>query len=267
MESLSLFQIAVLAALQGITEFLPISSSGHLVLARELLGWPDPGLVFDVALHVGTLAGMLAYFARDWARLLLSFARDPRSAEARLLWLLALATIPGAVAGVALQGAVEGVFRGLVPVAALLLVTGAVLLIGPRLARRPRELDHLTPRDALAIGIAQAVAILPGVSRSGMTMAAGVARGLTPSVSARFSFMLAVPIILGAGLYESVQFLRDPQATSLSAMALGALLSAIVGYASIAWLLRILRRTGFTPFALYCFGVGGAGLGIAALGL
>lgn len=264
---MSLLELAALAVLQGTTEFLPISSSGHLVLARWLFGWQDPGLAFDIALHMGTLAAVLAYFHKDWLRLGLAFFRDPRHPDARLAWLVALATIPGALAGALLESTVEGYFRHPAPIAVFLILMGLVLLAAPRLARRQKGMIQMTPRDALVVGVAQAASVFPGFSRSGTSMAAARALGLSAEGAARFSFLLAVPLIAGAGLYEGLQVLRDPAEADWANMALGALIAGIVGFLSIAWLLRILRRVGFVPFVVYRLVVGVAVLAAVALGI
>jgi len=255
---MSLLQAIVLGVLQGATEFLPISSSGHLVLVPWLLGWAEPGLTFDAVMHWGTALAVIAYFWRDWWRLIVAGIRsitqrslgDP---DARLAWLIVLGTIPAVVLGLLFEDFFEQMFSNPVATAALLLVTAGILTGGEALSRRRRELTDLTWRDGLIIGLAQALAILPGISRSGSTISAGLVREVRREPAARFSFLLGTPAVLGAGLLKLVDL---AQAGDLLAQApillVGFGFSAAVGIACIHFLLRFLRRRPLYVFAVYC---------------
>ena len=266
----TLLQAFVLGIVQGATDFLPISSSGHLVLVPWLLGWrfdPRVAFVFDVLVQLGTLAAVIAFFWRDLVSLVraalagLVQRRPLATAEARLAWLIAVATVPAALAGVLFKDAVERAFASPATVSAFLLITAALLYAGERLGRPRRDLRSLTVTDALWIGLAQALALLPGVSRSGATMAGGLGRGLHRREAARFSFLMSVPVFLGAGLAATRDLAATPHALTLAPpLAVGFVTAAIVGYLAIRWLLAYLARRPLTPFAVYCLLVGVAGL-------
>lgn len=268
---MSLLQAIILGLIQGATEFIPVSSSGHLVLVPWLLGWDEPGLMFDTVLHLGTLLAVLAYFWRDWWRLITAWLRglirwrwdDP---DARLAWLLVLGTVPAALLGFLLEDFFESLFGQPAWVATFLLVTAALLAVSEWLGRRQRELADLRWLDALVIGLGQATAIAPGISRSGATIAAGLGRGLERPAAARFSFLLATPVILGAGAFQLLDLLAlpDPMAEVPALMA-GFLAAAISGYLCIWGLLRYLQRGKLYPFAIYCALAGSAALVVALL--
>jgi len=251
-------QSFILGIIQGATEFLPVSSSGHLVLAPWLLGWESPGLAFDTVVHWGTALAVIAYFWRDWVSLasaaLLSLQkRSLENPTARLAWFILLGTIPAALVGFLLEDFFEGMFARPVAAAAFLLVTAALLTASERLGRRERDLDALTWRDALLVGLAQALAIFPGVSRSGATIAGGLARGLKREPAARFSFLLATPIILGAGLFKMLDLAqKGGLAAQIPTLAVGFAAAAAVGFGCIHFLLRYLKRRRLYPFAVYC---------------
>lgn len=242
---------------QGLTEFLPISSSGHLVLVPAFLSEAgfevsEPALAVSAVLHLGTLLAVIAYYRRD----LLSIARrEPGSKN--VLRLLVIGTVP-AVVGYPLRGSLDSFDNDPRRVAAALLVTAAVLFVGTRIVSRSGRLEDASNTDGLVVGVAQALALVPGISRSGMTITAGFWRGLGPVEAARFSFLLAVPAIAAGGLVS----LLDLAGTAVDAGALlvGLLVSAISGYAAIALLLRVLARLGFAPFAAYAAAVGILGL-------
>ncbi len=274
------FRALFLGFLQGATEFLPISSSGHLVLVPWLLGWPIPDLAFDTLVHWGTTVAVIAYFWRDWVALLRGAWRGLRTRSlsdpnARLLVLLILATIPGALAGALLEDFFEGMFARPAAAAGFLLLTAAILTLAESAwARRsslpddnsPRPLSALSWLDALTVGVAQAVAILPGVSRSGATIAAGLGRGLEREAAARFSFLLSTPIILGAGAVQMLQlFQAGDWAGEATALIVGFLAALLSGGLSIHFLLRYVRRRPLYPFALYCALLGITGLVAAVL--
>lgn len=253
----------MLGATQALTEFLPVSSSAHLVLLPWLLGWPEPGLLFDTTVHLGTLAGVVAYFWRDLLALLAGWLRGLRERTLRdnpagtLAWLLIVATIPGAVLGLLFEREFEALFGQPRAVAAFLLVTGGLLFVSERLRGRRPPGAPLTLADAVAIGLAQAVAIAPGISRSGATIAVGLLRGLSRPEAARFSFLMAVPIIAGAGGYQLLKATRLGAGAGVEGpLLLSFLVSAGLGYVTVRTFLRYLARRGLVPFALYCWAVG-----------
>lgn len=252
-------QAMVLGVVQGLTEFLPISSSAHLVLFPWLLGWSDPGLTFDVSLHVGTLIAVLAYFWKDWLRLFGSLARLGRgdagaSGEAKLLGLLVIASIPGAIVGVLLESAAETWLRAPAIIGALTFGLGVLLVIAEVVGKRKRLLPGIRLGDAALIGLSQALAIFPGVSRSGITITAGLFRGFTRDAAARFSFLMSTPIIFGAGVYNTRNLLESGlPADQQFGFAIGFLSAAIVGFLTIKLLLHYLQRNSLLVFAYYRF--------------
>jgi undecaprenyl-diphosphatase len=246
----------VLAVIQGLTEFLPVSSSGHLVLVPRFFGWADQGLAFDVAVHVGTLAGVLMYFRADLVKLArgtLALLRGDRANEYGLLTLnLLIATIPVGLVGLLLNDFIETKLRSAGVVAFQLALFGILMWLADRFSRSGRVETSLTTRDAFLIGCAQALALVPGTSRSGITMSAGRALGLTREAAARFAFLLAVPGIGLAGLYETYLFASTPVAyLAPRDVMIGFVAAAIVGYACIHWFLRVIARIGFLPFTIY----------------
>lgn len=273
---MSWLQALLLGAVQGLTEFLPISSSGHLALVPWVLGWeigPAAALPFAVVAHWGTVLAVVVVLRHDLWELLVEagralLRRQPQSTPpARLAWLLALATVPAAAAGVLLEQQVEQAFSAPATVALLLWVTALLLLLGERLARESRRsLIALRTSDALLIGLAQALALFPGISRSGATMAAGVSRGLSRLTAARFSFLLAVPIMLGAGAASLLDVIGRSEAQQLLApLLIGFASSAVVGALAIRWLLEYLSRGSLRVFAVYCLAAGAAALALSVL--
>ncbi len=264
-------QAAVLGAVQGLTEFLPISSKSHLIIVPTLLGW-DSTLTFDIAVHLATLLAVLIYFRADWARVLTGLWRGLRAGnpwrdpDGRLFILLVLASIPVMIAGLALQSTYETAIEN-DPLAAarisaaLLLVTGVILVASERLAQRRSHIAPLDTRRAMAVGLAQATAILPGISRSGVTIAAGLSSGLAREDAARFSFMLSTPTILAAGVVQAASRADGPplpgEAMTLS---IGFVVAFVVGYLAIAWLIRYLSRAPLYAFAVYTWVFGLAAL-------
>lgn len=259
---------ALLGILQGATEFLPISSSGHLVIIPELLSWRPAGLTFEVAVHFATAVAVLLAFRRDWVRLAVGGFRGLRSGapwrdpDSKLLIFIVLASVPAAIAGLMLEPYIELALSGSPRLAArfsgaMLLVTGSVLFMSERVAARRASARSLSASDlgvraALLIGLAQALAIAPGISRSGATIAAGLALGLPRSEAARFSFLLATPIILGAGALRALDLRGEPMAAGMPMeLAIGALAAFVVGLASIGWLMRLLRTRSLLGFAIY----------------
>jgi undecaprenyl-diphosphatase len=263
-------QAALIGLLQGLTEFIPISSSAHLELAPWIAGWESDGLIgslaFDVFLHLGTLVALLAYFARDWVRYIAAWVASIRERrigadpDRRMAWLLLMATVPAALIGFAFEGFIEETFHGDSDVARLaiagFLVTGAAALwLADRWGRHDRELDGLTAPTALTIGLSQALALLPGISRSGATITAGLALGLRREAAARFSFLLATPITLGAGLYGSRKLLTETHTgTEWVAIGVGFAVAALAGILAIGFLLSWLRTRSVAVFSLYRVG-------------
>lgn len=264
---MNLIQAVVLGIIQGLTEFLPISSSAHLIFVSEFIGWGDPGLAFSVALHLGTLIALLAYFWRDIISLVKALVASIRERslkgdpERKLSWLLLIGSIPGAVAGALWDSQIEEIFHtpanrllALVVIAGLMAVLGAVLWLAERYARHARELGDIRLSDALLVGLAQALALLPGVSRSGGTITTGLLLGLQRDTAARFSFLLAIPIVGGAGALEMYKVVRagipDPE---LAAFVVGFVSAAVVGYLCVKLLLQYLRQGTVNVFAYYRF--------------
>lgn len=267
---MGLTEAIILGLFQGVTEFLPISSSAHLVVLPWLLGWQDPGLTFDVGLHLGTFVAVVAYFWRDWWRIIGDLARGlARPAlfdrQNSLGWFLLLGTLPGVVVGVLFEHQAETVFRDIRLVAIMLMLLGVVLFLAERLARHTRRFEHVSLLDSILIGLAQAVAIIPGVSRSGSTISMGLFRGLERGAAARFSFLLGTPIILGASAKRiPLIFTADLLPDDRLAFILGTASSAVAGFATIAMLLRYLQRHSTVPFVVYrlVFGLGILGLAL-----
>jgi undecaprenyl-diphosphatase len=266
----TVFQALVLGIIQGLSEFLPISSSAHLALAPWILHWRDPGLAFDVALHFGTLLAVLWYFRGEWIALLLA-ARDilvrrriETERERRVLFLI-VATIPGAMAGLAFEKQAESTFRDPRLVATALIVMGILLWAVDRFARRDRALGQMRWSDALIIGIAQMFAIIPGVSRSGSTITAGRGLAFEREDAAVFSFLMSMPIIAAAAVLKVPQALREQ---GLSApVIVGVLASALSGWLAIAVLLRVVTRHSYGVFAAYRIILGAAVLIAVAHGV
>jgi undecaprenyl-diphosphatase len=267
MNDLTLFQSFVLGALQGLAEFLPVSSSAHLALAPWAFGWPEPGLAFDVALHVGSLAALLWYFRAEWialvgAALSIVASRRIETVEQRRLILLIIATIPGGLAGLLLEKKAETAFRDPALIAAALIVMGAVLWIVDARARRDRTLDGFTRLDALLVGCAQAFALIPGVSRSGATITAGRALGFDRASAATFSFMMSMPIIAAAAILKVPKALAQGGVTLPLAVAV--VTAALSSVLAITVLMRFVKTRGLGVFALYRFALGVAVLALVA---
>jgi undecaprenyl-diphosphatase len=240
------FEALVLGVVQGVTEFLPISSTAHLRIVPALAGWADPGAAYTAVLQLGTLAAVVGYFLPDLLRMLraaLAAIADrsrPPEPAARQLGYIILGTVPVGVAGIAFKHAIEGSLRSLWVISVALIVVALALAFVERSARHSRDYDDIRLRDALIIGCAQALALVPGVSRSGITLVAALAIGLRRDAAARFSFLLGVPAIAAAGIFELKPLLKAHD-TNVSALVVGLLAAAGAGYISIAWLLRFLR--------------------------
>jgi undecaprenyl-diphosphatase len=248
-------QAALLGAVQGLTEFLPVSSSAHLALVPRLFGFPDPGLAFDLALHLGTLLSLSAVYGRSWAGLLSGTARDPRGPQARKLAMLAAATVPGVVAGLSLEKSADVAFRDPARVAAMLIGFSLVMAAAQRWGRGKKDWEHAGWGVVLAVGAAQALALMPGVSRSGATVSAGLLLGLSPYSAADLSFMLSAPIIAGAAVFK----LRHLSAADVTGpFLLGIAVSAVTGLAAVRLFLALLPKKGLTPYVLYRLALGAA---------
>ncbi len=258
---MDLLQAIVLAILQGLTEFLPISSSAHLILVPKLLGWEDQQLTFDVAVHVGTLSAVLLYFRRELLPLaqgwLSSLQTRRLSPDGRLAWVIILSTIPVGIAGIVFNDAVETTLRTPIVIALATIGFGILLGISDIAGTRKRDEHTLGLKDIIVIGFAQALALIPGTSRSGITMTAGLMMGLTRSAAARFSFLLSIPTILAAGSLKTLELSRASGTTDWAALGVGVAIAAVTAYASIHFFLKLLERIGMWPFVIYRLILGG----------
>ncbi len=265
---MSEIQILILAIVQGLSEFLPVSSSAHLILAPHLFGFDDQGLAFDVAVHLGSLLAVLGYFRHDLWTITAAWFRalppgGPRSSESRLGWAIIVATIPVVIAGLMLKSLVEGELRAPWVIALATIVFGLLLGLVDLRARRERELDRLTLRDALVIGMSQVLALIPGTSRSGITMTAGLWLGLTRTAASRFSFLLSIPTILASSVLVLRDLIAQGAPVDWPSLALGVLLSGIAAYTTIHLFLRVIERMGMAPFVIYRLLLGAAILVLA----
>lgn len=254
---IDVWQAVFLALLQGFTEFLPISSSAHLIFPSLLLGWPDQGLPFDVAVHVGTLLAVVLYYRKDLINManawLGSFGAAGPSEDSRLVWYIGLATIPAGLVGVLGGDFIENHLRSLPVIATTTLVFGILLGLAQRYSNNltPSADRKITLPLALLIGLAQACAPVPGVSRSGVTITAGLYLGLSRQAAARFSFLLSIPIIASAGALQVAKLVRSQVAIDWLVLSVGVIVSALTAYACIAVFLRLLDRVGLVPFVYY----------------
>jgi undecaprenyl-diphosphatase len=249
------YQAILLAILQGLTEFLPISSSAHLVIPSLVLGWPDQGLAFDIAVHVGTLSAVVMYYRADLARMAGSWfgslAGAGATEDSRLVWYLALATLPVIIVGFVAGDYIETALRNLPVIATTTLLFGLLLGVADRRAAQEVGTARLTMAVALLIGLAQAVAPVPGVSRSGITITAALLLGMNRQAAARFSFLLSIPVIAGAGILKVWELVSSGVGADWLLLGVGALVSGITAYLCIALFLRLLDRLGLMPFVYY----------------
>jgi len=254
-------QALVLGLVQGLTEFLPVSSSGHLILVPWFFGWKDPfidSLTFSVMLHMGTLLALLVYFWHDWLTLIpaglasirdRSLAGDP---DRKMAWLIVVATIPAVLVGPILNDTLENAVREPAPVAVMLCVGAAILWLAERWGSKLRQMNSLTFVGALGIGVAQVLALVPGISRSGVSIAAGLFQGLNREAAARFSFLMATPVVAGAGLFEALKLVKGSTVKpELHLIVIGFVAAAISGLLAIRFMLAFLRRQSVNSFVLY----------------
>ncbi len=255
------WQAVVLAILQGLTEFLPVSSSAHLILPSQLLGWPDQGLAFDVAVHVGTLLAVMFYFRADIAKLTKGLyqstvLRTPNQ-DGKMAWWIIIATIPAGLFGLCFNGLIEDHFRHAAVIASTTIVFGVFLLIADRRKNLVKQLSEMPLRHALYIGLAQAIALIPGTSRSGITITMALFLGYQRSEAARFSFLLSMPLILLAGGYKACELLASSDPIAWGLIFMGILVSGISAYICIHYFLKMIEQLSMTPFVIYRFLLGG----------
>jgi undecaprenyl-diphosphatase len=260
----STLEAIVLGIVQGLTEFLPISSTGHLRIVPAFLGWEDPGAAFTAVTQLGTMAAVLLYFRQDLIRIALAWLRslrDPparRELDARIGWYIVLGTIPIGIFGVLFKDQIETGARDLYLIGTALIVLGFVLLLAERMGTKTRTIEQIEARDGLAVGFAQALALVPGVSRSGATITAGLFLGLDRTTAARFSFLLSVPAVVLSGLFELGSILsgEEGQHVSTGNLIIATALAFVTGYAAIAWLLRYLTTHSLMVFVVYRVALG-----------
>lgn len=250
---MNIIQAIVYGVVQGIGEFLPISSTAHLKLVPWLLGWPNPDTAFDVALHLGTATAVILFFIKDWLRLLKSGFTDPKSTDGKLFWFIVIATIPGGLAGVLLDKYMDA-FNNPALIGVMLIIMGILLYSADKYSKSESHIEEIGVKRSLLVGISQVFAIVPGVSRSGVTMTIGRMLGLSRDAIARFTFLMSAPIILGDGLYHAKDIIHEHIDKAPFIVAI--LTAAVVGAASIKFLLGYIRKKGFGIFAVYRFILG-----------
>ncbi len=267
---MSSIEAIVLGLVQGLTEFLPISSSGHLRIIPAMLGWEDPGAGFTAVIQLGTMAAVLLYFRADLWNIATAWVREvrkpfQRSHEANLGWFIILGTIPIAIFGFVFKDQIESGARNLYLIGSALILFSFVMLAADRIGLRRRELADLDGRDGIFIGVAQALALVPGVSRSGATISAGLFRGFDRVAAARYSFLLSVPAVVLSGLFE-LRKVGEQGSPSAAATAIATLVAFVSGYAAIAWLIRYLGSHNLTIFVVYRIILGVLVLGLTGSG-
>jgi len=250
---MDIFQAIALSLLQGLTEFLPISSSAHLILLPVFLGWEDQGLAFDVAVHIGTLIAVVVFYRKDLIQIILAWSASVvgkgMTDDAKLAWYIVLGTIPVGLVGITLPEVVETILRSPLVIAASTIVFAFLLWFSEKQAKELRS--SFTLRDAIIIGLFQAVALIPGTSRSGITITAGLLTGLKREQAARFSFLLSIPVIALAGMVKGLDLYKAAEPVLWDLILIGVSLSAIVAYLSISWFLKLLDKVGMMPFVWY----------------
>lgn len=247
-------EIIVLALIQGLTEFLPISSSAHLILPSQLLGWQDQGLAFDVAVHVGTLMAVVLYFRQDIFELTKAWfgsLQGQKTSESNIAWCIILATIPAGLTGLLLKDFIEENLRSTAVIAGTTIIFGLLLWYADKKASQVKMINEISLKNALIIGVAQALALIPGTSRSGITMTAALMLGYDRKSAARFSFLLSIPIITLAGGYLTLKLITGDELVDWNAIVLGTIMSFISAYACIYLFLKWIETIGMTPFVIY----------------
>jgi undecaprenyl-diphosphatase len=266
---IDLWQAVLLAIVQGLTEFLPISSSAHLILPSEILGWPDQGLAFDVAVHIGSLLAVVVYFRQDIRQLITgwfgSFMGQGVTAESKMAWAVIVATIPASLAGFLFDGYIEANLRSVTVIATTTIGFG--LLLGLADKKAFARYQTVTMGVAIIIGFAQVLALVPGTSRSGITMTAGLLLGLSRQLAARFSFLLSIPLITVAGGLKAWQLIEMEAAAPWGMIAFATAVSGITAYLCIHWFLKLLDKIGFMPFVIYRLVLGAVLIGLIAAGV
>jgi len=268
----SWFEAIVLGIVQGLTEFLPISSSAHLLILSQVFGWEDPGAAFTAVTQIGTEAAVIIYFRHEIAAILRAWAKSITNADARhdpdarIGWLVLLGTIPIAVLGVLFKDQIETAARNLWLVACMLILFGLILGVADALGARVKTERDLTVRDGILFGLAQSLALIPGVSRSGATISAGLGLGYTRAAAARYAFLLAVPAVLASGLFEARK-IGDDSTVAWGPTLLATVIAFTVGFAVIAWLMKWLTTRTYLPFVLYRLALGGIVLILLATGV
>jgi len=251
--------VFVLAVIQGLTEFLPVSSSAHLILPSQLLNWPDQGLAFDVGVHVGTLIAVVFYFRKDVSSMLCAFLNSvggQQSIEGRTAWFIICATIPALISGFLLHDVIDYFGRSILVIAAATMLFGALLWFADTRDNPQNSLSELSFKESLFIGCAQALALIPGTSRSGITMTAALMAGFSRDAAAKFSFYLSIPVILAAGSYKGLELVNSELLVRWDMVMSGLLLSAIVAFTCIHYFLIWLEKVGMLPFVIYRFILG-----------
>jgi len=250
---MDIIQAISLALLQGLTEFLPVSSSAHLILLPVLAGWEDQGLAFDVAVHVGTLTAVVAFYRKDIAKIIVAWSRSVIGKgvtdDAKLAWYVVLGTIPVGLVGITLPEVVETVLRSPLVIAGSTIVFAFLLWFAEKQAKEERT--TITLLDAVIIGLFQAIALIPGTSRSGITITAGLMTGLRREHAARFSFLLSIPVIALAGMVKGLELYKSAIPVQWDMISIGVCLSAVMAYLSIGWFLKLLDKIGMMPFVFY----------------
>lgn len=251
---MDILQIIVLALVQGLTEFLPVSSSAHLILVPYITGWQDQGLAFDVAVHVGTLIAVVLYFRKEIKKMFFAWIaslKGRHSEDSKLAWGVVIGSVPVGLAGLWFEDVISEHLRTPLVIAATMLIFGFLLWYADFAGKRQRNEYSLSWKDIIVIGCAQAIALVPGTSRSGITISAGLLLGLTASAAARFSFLLSIPVIVFAGGIETLDYLTVASSSDMNDLLTGTLISALSAYFCIHYFLKILDRVGMTPFVVY----------------
>lgn len=261
---MDVFQTIFLALIQGVTEFLPISSSAHLILPAQLLGWQDQGLAFDVAVHFGSLVAVVWYFREDVRKLLIAWieslapsSKSAISADARMAWMVLVATLPAVIVGTLTADIIAGELRSIQVIAVTTIGFGLLLGVADFKSRRAKQTIELTWTIAILIGLAQVLALIPGTSRSGVTITAAVLLGMSRTEGARFSFLLSIPIILAGSIYSTMELIAEQTIFSWTELLIALSVSAISAYLCIGIFLRVLEKIGFMPFVWYRLALGG----------